>query len=138
MLNNSEQPNSVKFCSKCGQKISAAARFCPKCGAQLEVSDPGRPQSTVNNQSSSETHASTQTSNSTVKAPLDHFALLGVVFGGISWLLNFWGVVGIIAVVFSILALNRHLSGTNKTIAIIGLVSGVVNIIYALSVLESY
>lgn len=73
--------------------------------------------------------------STTTKAPLDRYALLGVIFGGISWLLNFWGIVGIIAVVFSILALNRHIEGTNKVIAIIGLVSGIVNILYALTVI---
>ena len=58
--------------------------------------------------------------------------IAGFVLGLISWFLNFFGIVGIIAIVFSAIGLSQ-LSGTHqegKVLAIIGLVSGIVNVIY--------
>lgn len=58
--------------------------------------------------------------------------IAGFVLGLISLFLNFFGIVGIIAIVFSAIGLSQ-LSGTNqkgKVLAIIGLVSGIVSVIY--------
>ena len=59
--------------------------------------------------------------------------IAGFVLGLISWFLNFFGIVGIIAIVFSAIGLSQ-LSRTNqkgKVLAIIGLVLGIINVIYA-------
>jgi hypothetical protein len=147
-MKNTEELTGTIFCPHCGQKVSVETKFCLNCGAPLNTTRFAQKRDSSTDHTDSGSKSSPQQSSSrnqtndgnpqTTKAPLDHFALLGVIFGGISWLLNFWGVVGILAVVFSILALNRHLEGTNKTIAIIGLVSGVINILYALSIIGSY
>lgn len=58
--------------------------------------------------------------------------IAGFVLGLISWFLNFFGIVGIMAIVFSAIGLSQ-LSRTNqkgKVLAIIGLVSGIVSVIY--------
>lgn len=58
--------------------------------------------------------------------------IAGFVLGLISLFLNFFGIVGIIAIVFSAIGLSQ-LSRTNqkgKVLAIIGLVSGIVSVIY--------
>ena len=64
--------------------------------------------------------------------------IVGFVLGLISWFLNFWGIVGIIAIVFSAIGLSQ-LSRTNqkgKVLAIIGLVSGIVSsIIYSIFII---
>ena len=65
--------------------------------------------------------------------------IVGFVLGLISWFLNFWGIVGIIAIVFSAIGLSQ-LSRTNqkgKVLAIIGLVSGIVNVIYAFIIITT-
>ena len=65
--------------------------------------------------------------------------IAGFVLGLISWFLNFWGIVGIIAIVFSAIGLSQ-LSRTNqkgKVLAIIGLVSGIVNVIYAFIIITT-
>ena len=57
--------------------------------------------------------------------------IVGFVLGLISWFLNFFGIVGIMAIVFSAIGLSQ-LSGTNqkgKILAIIGLASGIINVI---------
>ena len=59
--------------------------------------------------------------------------IAGFVLGLISWFLNFFGIIGIIAIVFSAIGLSQ-LSRTNqkgKVLAIIGLVSGIISVIYA-------
>ena len=59
--------------------------------------------------------------------------IAGFVLGLISWFLNFFGIIGIIAIVFSAIGLSQ-LSRTNqkgKVLAIIGLVLGIINVIYA-------
>ena len=59
--------------------------------------------------------------------------IAGFVLGLISWFLNFFGIVGIMAIVFSAIGLSQ-LSRTNqkgKVLAIIGLVLGITNVIYA-------
>ena len=63
--------------------------------------------------------------------------IAGFVLGLISWFLNFFGIIGIIAIVFSAIGLSQ-LSGTNqkgKVLAIIGLASGIINVIYALVII---
>lgn len=59
------------------------------------------------------------------------FSLVGFITGLISWFINLWGLVGIIAIVFSILGLNKKVTGTSKVFAIIGVVSGIINVLYA-------
>ena len=59
--------------------------------------------------------------------------IVGFVLGLISCFLDFFGIVGIIAIVFSAIGLSQ-LSRTNqkgKVLAIIGLVLGIINVIYA-------
>jgi len=68
---------------------------------------------------------------------IETFALVGFIVGLISWIINLWGLVGIVAVVFSVLALNKKVEGTSKTFSIIGLVSGGINILYAFAVIVS-
>ena len=64
--------------------------------------------------------------------------IAGFVLGLISWFLNFFGIIGIIAIVFSAIGLSQ-LSRTNqkgKVLAIIGLVSGIVSsIIYSIFII---
>nr|WP_255256112.1 hypothetical protein [Bacillus mycoides] len=59
------------------------------------------------------------------------FSLVGFITGLISWFINLWGLVGSIAIVFSILGLNKKVTGTSKVFAIIGVVSGIINVLYA-------
>jgi hypothetical protein len=48
------------------------------------------------------------------------FSLVGFITGLLSWFINLWGLGGIIAIVFSILGLNKKVTGTSKVFAIIG------------------
>jgi len=59
------------------------------------------------------------------------FSLVGFITGLISWFINLWGLISTIAIVFSILGLNKKVTGTSKVFAIVGIVSGVINVLYA-------
>ena len=63
--------------------------------------------------------------------------IAGFVLGLISWFLNFFGIIGIIAIVFSAIGLSQ-LSRTNqkgKVLAIIGLASGIINVFCTLIII---
>ncbi|WP_261810603.1 zinc-ribbon domain-containing protein [Levilactobacillus humaensis] len=131
-MNNSSE-TGTQFCPNCGQAVTVGTQFCPKCGTRLPQS---QPQKTISPQPVQVSH-STQ---STVAHPtnvsnvgMDRFALIGLILGLTSWGISLWGLVGIGAVVFSSLALNRHVSGSDKIMAIIGLASGILTILYAIS-----
>jgi Domain of unknown function (DUF4190) len=64
-------------------------------------------------------------------------AIVGLVLGIVSWFLNFWGIVGILAIVFSAIALSQvsNTSQKGKGFAIFGLVSGIINLLYAFIVI---
>ena len=58
------------------------------------------------------------------------FGVLSVVVGGISLLINFWGAVGIAAVILGAIALEKH--EPRKVMPIIGIIVGAFSILYAL------
>lgn len=64
-------------------------------------------------------------------------AIAGFVLGIISFFLNFWGIVGILAVVLSAIGLSQltKKSQKGKVLGILGIVFGAINIIYAVIVI---
>jgi len=121
----------MAFCSNCGEKIVDGMKFCSKCGKPVNnlPNEPITPldqnQFTIINENNS----------SNEKKTLNTMALIGFIAGLISWLLNFWGIVGIIACIFSGIGLGKFNSKTenNKWMAVIGIISGGINIIYAIT-----
>jgi len=62
-------------------------------------------------------------------------AVAGFVLGLVSCFLNFFGIVAILAITFSSIAIGqRH---TKKGLAITGLILGMLNLLYAFSILMS-
>ena len=110
----------MKYCSKCGKEIMEEAVICPECGCAVEAD------------AFSKTEADTESSTK-----INILALLGFIFGLISWILNFFGLVGMAAVVLSCLGLAKLEKGDSKgkIFSIIGLISGICNIIYAVIVI---
>lgn len=100
--------------AKCGNETNDGNKFCGQCGESLSYAIvKGNP---VNRHSNSD---------------IEVFSLVGFITGLISWFINLWGLVGSIAIVFSILGLNKKVTGTSKVFAIIGVVSGIINVLYA-------
>lgn len=68
---------------------------------------------------------------------LNSFGLAGFILGIISWFLNFWGIVGTMAIVFSAISLANFdkTREYNFWMPIVGLVSGIINVFYAIMVL---
>ncbi len=95
------------FCENCGSKLDENLNFCSKCGSKPS---PIKTQEKYNT-----------------------LSIIGVVVACISLLLNFWGVVGIGAVVLSSLGLIqvKETGEKGKRMAIGGIVIGSFSIIYA-------
>lgn len=108
-----------KFCSKCGNELMDEAVICPKCGCLVKNFDRMK-----------------TLGHNTEK--YNQLSVLGIVLAGVSLLLNFWGIVGIAAVVISSIALVQ-ISKTNekgKALAITGICVGGFSILYAAIILS--
>jgi uncharacterized membrane protein YvbJ len=108
----------LRYCTKCGNETNEDNKFCGQCGESLSYK-------TV--------EGSFVNSNS--NSSIEVFSLVGFITGLISWFINLWGLIGTIAIVFSILGLNKQVTGTSKTFAIVGMVSGIINVLYAVILL---
>ena len=66
-------------------------------------------------------------------------AIVGFVLGIISFFLNFFGIIGILAVVFSSIALTQISKNgeKGKIFAILGIIFGGINILYAVVTISS-
>lgn len=102
-------------CPECGNNVSDKAKACPKCGYQVF---PPQQNDVAVNTAESDSSSSGRT-----------LSIIGFIMGLVSWFLNFWGLVGIAAVVIGFVSLTKK--GCNKTFAWIGIISGICNIIYA-------
>ena len=103
------------YCKQCGNLIDVQSKFCPYCGKEC-VDAPSS-----SNPKQLECHSSTNV-----------LAIVGFVISLISLLLNFWGLVGIAAVIVSVLGLLKaeKYNGNGKTMAIIGTVIGGASVFY--------
>ncbi|PFL22539.1 zinc ribbon domain-containing protein [Bacillus cereus] len=108
----------MRYCTKCGNEANEGNKFCGQCGESLSYKTVE--ESFVNSNSNSS---------------IEVFSLVGFITGLISWFINLWGLVGSVAIVFSILGLNKQVTGTSKTFAIVGMVSGIINVLYAVTLL---
>ena len=61
-------------------------------------------------------------------------ALFGYIFGLGCWFINLWGIVGALAIIFSIWALVTKVHRLAKVMAVMGLIGGTVNVAYAIAV----
>lgn len=100
-----------KFCSNCGKEISSKYKFCPECGNKI---------------------AEVGVANNEIKT--NSLAVAGFTIALISLLLNFWGIMGIVATVLSAVALPKTGYGKEKGkgMAIAGLSIGIFSIVYGL------
>ena len=99
------------YCKQCGIELQEGNLFCKMCGARVDIEK--------NNMDSVQNKTNTM-------------ALMGLIVSGISLLLNFWGIVGIVAVILSTLGLLQ-INETNekgKGMAITGISIGAFSIIY--------
>ena len=95
------------YCKNCGNQLGENVMFCDKCGARATVAKP--------------------------QQQMNVLAIIGFIVACISFLLNFWGIVGIAAVVLSSLGLiqiNKN-GEKGKKLAIAGIVLGAISIVYA-------
>ena len=97
------------YCKICGNQISENSSFCGNCGASMN--------NDILTQKTQQTNM---------------LSIIGLIVAGISIFLNFWGVVGIAAVILSTVALIQiNKSGEKgKSMAICGISIGAFSILY--------
>ena len=114
------------YCKNCGSTLPdsiSEGEFCTYCGSKV----------TSDGIAQNQTYQPANTANSNdTPAATNTFAIAGFVLGLISWFLNLWGIIGTLAIVFSALGLSKLKVYNNKgkVFAIIGLISGICNVLY--------
>lgn len=113
------------FCANCGKEIKDGYKFCDKCGAVQQESPP----SPVSNTGD---YANPINQSTVQKAPYNKMCIIGLVISGISLLINFWGLVGIVGTIVSVYGLIscEQKNENGKALAIFGIVIGVVSILW--------
>ena len=113
------------FCPYCGTENTNKANFCPNCGAQMNnIAPPPVPQMNPNY----------MPPNMYPQNKTNGVALAGFITAMVSLVLNFWGIVGIVATVLSGVGISKTGPGKEKGrgLAIAGLVVGIFSILYGL------
>lgn len=107
----------MRYCTKCGNENNDSNSLCGHCGE--DFSHKIVKENVMSN------------SNNGIQI----FSLVGFITGSICWFINLWGIVGIIAIIFSVLGLNKRVLGASKVSAIIGMVSGIINVLFNLIII---
>jgi hypothetical protein len=117
----------MAFCENCGTKIEDGVKFCPNCGKALNALPNEAAAPLIQEQPNV-----VDNNNIDEKKKLNTMALIGFIVGLISLLLNFVGIMGIIACIFSGVGIGNFNPKTenNKWMAIIGLLCGIFSVIY--------
>ena len=120
------------FCTNCGKEIQDGSAFCSECGATQQGGTPPPA-------SDAESCVNTTNRSAVQNAPYNTMCIIGFVISCISLLLNFWGIVGIVGTIVSVLGLTscKQKNENGKALAIIGIVIGVFSIFYALIMILS-
>lgn len=109
------------FCKQCGIELKEGASFCSECGAAAASGTTGAANVQLLNGEPQDTNA-----------PYNLMCILGVVISGVSLLINFAGIVGLVGLVLSIIGLLqvRTKNEKGKVLAIIGIVIGAFSVVY--------
>lgn len=98
------------FCPNCGEKNTTNSKFCPNCGNKFV--------SNVNNSVDRNTYSG--------------IAIAGFVTGLSSLLINFMGLVGLVATILSAVGLTKtgETKQKGRGMAVAGLILGIISVIY--------
>jgi len=113
------------YCSKCGKILSDSGKFCQNCGQEISSAEYSRQADRKQNY-----YAAPQTQPTKTNA----LALTGFILGCVSLIFNLWGIVGLAALVLSVIGYNQiSAAGENgKGFATAGIILGAVGILWGI------
>ena len=116
-----------QYCSECGNGIKENETICSHCGCP--VASYSAPAAPVNNYSN--VNGSTKYNPS---------AVAGFTVSMVSLLLNFWGIVGLVALILSIVGLTQINNNGEKGrgLAITGTIVGAISVLYGFIIIVQY
>lgn len=138
------------FCPNCGHQIPDESVFCPDCGqsvqpAQADSAQTGASQTDAGqsqqppvyngepvNQQQTTYQYSVQYTKDT--RPMNGLCVAGFVVGIVSVFINFWGIVGVVALILSAagLSASKRQNQRGKGLGIAGLVLGIIGVVWGL------
>lgn len=112
------------YCRHCGKEINEDAAFCSACGAAQNIKV----------QSNMSYSNITSDQNAGQQASYNTMCIVGLVISGLSLLINFWGIVGLVGTIVSVFGVvySNENKEKGRELAIVGIVIGVFSIIYGL------
>lgn len=105
----------MNFCVKCGGKMNETGNICTNCGIKYEIANP----------------SSTNVVRTKVKAKTNGLAIAGMITGLISLGFSMWGLLSILAIVFSSVSRKQieEYGEKGDGMAVTGLCCGIVSLI---------
>lgn len=109
------------YCKKCGNTIDEDTIFCPHCGEKQEDEPQNEKEQIVE-----------QTPVEPTKKSYNIFAVIGFAVAIISLFLNFFGLVGIAALIVSIIGYKKieETAENGKRFAFAGMIIGAISVLY--------
>lgn len=106
------------YCSKCGKNLEEGQNFCPNCGTPKDSTASSPQNNTVQQEENPSTNI---------------MAVVGFVVGLISILIDFFGIIGMIAIVLSVAGYMgcKQNNQKGKGRAVFGVILGLISVFYA-------
>ena len=119
----------AKFCPHCGKELKDGENFCSGCGRATSEQDRPVPQPPQYRTPPDQVQQMYQRQG---ELPMNMFALVGFIAGCVSLLLNFWGIVGIAALILSIVGIVQigQNPARGKGFAIAGAILGGIGVLW--------
>lgn len=114
----------MENCPNCNSDISTDEKICPNCGHNIDKNTIGE-----KNDSADESVSSKPQNPAKVKNP---FSIVSFILGIYGLLINPWGLVSLLAIIFSALSLNELKIDTKKgkVLAYFGLILGILSTLF--------
>ena len=124
-------------CPECGATMSDHAKMCPNCGFMNRTTFCPECDTPLNNKVNIwpncgyACYQQTQNSHTEINA----LCVTGMILGFISFLIDFWGIISLTALVFSVIGLFKSQEISNSAMAIVGIIASSIELFFKIVML---